>query len=346
MAKAAATWGNLFLVLSLFVLPNCLEPTLPTDTHSLSCKFIAKSPTELEQPWCKGQCLVDGVHFLPYNDYKATPLGDQGKKENAIKECVDLSQKLEDIFEELRKQLLNMEPVADKTRDHHTLQIFIESQYKGEQLVHAVWNFISEQYSFHYYPLNKTWGVTHDKARGTMKQLEINRELAQDLETFSRGDSGRCLKQLLKHWKEMPRSTSRAPDITQLPSTTQLPPTINITQLPPTINITQLPPTTKFQCKEVLISLGLIFLIAIVICIWMSVKRKSQGVRNLQMPMNCSMNCCKPQRKESPMEPSGEFPNQATKMLSQEDEPQDMKRPEEDIKSPGTELQLVVSTGN
>lgn len=30
MAKAAATWGNLFLVLSLFVLPNCLEPTLPT----------------------------------------------------------------------------------------------------------------------------------------------------------------------------------------------------------------------------------------------------------------------------------------------------------------------------
>ncbi|XP_076408923.1 uncharacterized protein LOC143268908 [Peromyscus maniculatus bairdii] len=66
-------------------------------------------------------------------------------------------------------------------------------------------------------------------------------------------------------------------------------------------------------------------MIIAIVCIWMCVKRKSQGVRNLQMPMNCSMNCYKPQRKERPMEPSGEFPNQATKMLSQEDELQDMK---------------------
>lgn len=37
--------------------------------------------------------------------------------------------------------------------------------------------------------------------------------------------------------------------------------------------------------------------------------------------MNRLVNHHKPQREERTLEPNGEFPNQATKMLSQEDEP-------------------------
>ncbi|OBS70488.1 hypothetical protein A6R68_00967 [Neotoma lepida] len=174
------------------------------NTHSLSCNFIVKSRTKFGQPWFERQCSVDGVPFL-HNDTKATALGNQGKEENAIKECVDLSQKLKDIGEELRNQLLNMEPVAVKTRGHHTLQVTTVSQYKQEQLLDTFWNFtIGEQYSCLYYPMNKTCKVIHDKDTGITEKWELNRELVKDLEKFSIGDSSSCLKEFLKHRKEMP----------------------------------------------------------------------------------------------------------------------------------------------
>ncbi|OBS70492.1 hypothetical protein A6R68_00971 [Neotoma lepida] len=215
-----------------------------TDTHSLSCNFIVKARTAPGQPWYEGQCSVDRVPFLQYdNDNKATPLGDLGKEVDATNAWTDLIQSLKDIFEELRKQLLNMEPVTEKTRGHHTLQVTTVSRYKQEQLIDAFWNFtIGEQYSCLFYPMNKTWRVIHDKDRGTMKQWETNRELAQGLRKFSMGDSRHCLTEFLKHWQEIPRPTSRAPDVIQLT------PATGHSHF---IAITEFQRTTKFQCEEV-----------------------------------------------------------------------------------------------
>nr|XP_042118256.1 retinoic acid early-inducible protein 1-epsilon-like [Peromyscus maniculatus bairdii] len=264
MAKAAATWGNLFLVRSLFVLLNCLEPTLPTDTHSLSCNFLVRARTIPEQPWFERRCSVDGVHFLLYDDSNTIPLGEQGKEENAIKKCVDLSPKLEDIFEELRKQLLNMEPVADKTGDHQTLQGTVESHYKQGQLTDASWNFtIGEQCFLYFNPKNKEWRVIHDKDICVKEKWKMNKELAQDLVTFSMGDFGHCLKQFLKYWKEMSRSTSRAPDITQFQSTTQLPPTMDTTQILPNINTTQRTLYIMSQHEKVIIYMAAVIAISV-----------------------------------------------------------------------------------
>ncbi|OBS70486.1 hypothetical protein A6R68_00965 [Neotoma lepida] len=175
-------------------------------THSLSCNFVVKARSTPPQPWCEGQCSVDGMPFLQYdNNNKATPLGDLGKEVDATNTWTELTESLKDIFEELRKQLLNMEPVADKTRYPHTWQVTTVSQYKGEQFVHAFWNFTTgEQSSFYFYPMNKIWGVIHDKDIGTMKQWKSNSELVQGLRKFSMGDSRHCLKEFLNHWKEMP----------------------------------------------------------------------------------------------------------------------------------------------
>ncbi|CAH7313595.1 Ulbp1 [Phodopus roborovskii] len=196
---------------------------LLVDTHSLSSTFIVKARSTPREPWFEGQCSANGVPFLQYdNRNKATPLGDLGKEVDATEAWTHLTQSLKHIFEELRKQVLNMEKATVKTQGHPTLQVTTISQYKGEQFTDALWIFtMSGQYSFHFYPMNGTWGVTHAEDRGAMKQWETNGELAQLLRKFSLGDSGFCLKEFLKHWKEMPRLTSWAPDITQISPATQ-----------------------------------------------------------------------------------------------------------------------------
>ncbi|OBS57004.1 hypothetical protein A6R68_11871, partial [Neotoma lepida] len=178
MELAAATkliYCRLALLLS--VLSVCLCAGLD-DTNDIFCNFTVKARST---PWYEGWCSVNGVPFLKYRDNKATPLGDLGKVVNATKACTDFTQR------------------------HHTWQVTMEFQYKQGQLTDASWNFtIDGEPSFYFNPKNNSWGVIHDKATGIMKQWQTNRELAQDLSTFSMGDSGHCLKELKNHLKEIP----------------------------------------------------------------------------------------------------------------------------------------------
>ncbi|XP_076408919.1 retinoic acid early-inducible protein 1-alpha-like isoform X2 [Peromyscus maniculatus bairdii] len=312
-----------------------------TDTHSLSCNVMVKTHTTPGEPCCEGRCSLDRESFLQYDDNKATPLGDRGKVVHVTQMWTDIVQELEILGHEFRKKLAETKQRMTKIHGHPTLQTIILSQLEQGQIIGTFLQFnISGKYCMLLNTMNMSWTLISLEAGDIMNEWKNDEELNKYLKSLMKNFC-HWLKELLKLPWERPRSTSRAPDITQLP------PTVNITQLLPTINITQLPSTTKFQYKEVLIFIPLgLMIIAIVVCIWMCVKRKSQGVRNLQMPMNCSMNCCKPQRKERPMEPSGEFPNQATKMLSQEDEPQDMKSQKRTSDPLELELQMVVSTGN
>ncbi|XP_028716789.2 UL16-binding protein 1-like [Peromyscus leucopus] len=156
-------------------------------------------------PWLEGWCSVNGVPFLQFQDNKAMPLGDLGKVVNTIKEWTDFTERQNYIAEELRNQILNTEEEADKTMDHHTWQVIMESQYKQGQLSDASWKFIIGGQNFFYFnPVTKRWGAIHDKAIGIMKKWETNTELAMDLARFSKEDSGYYLKEFSKHWKEIP----------------------------------------------------------------------------------------------------------------------------------------------
>ncbi|XP_059128456.1 retinoic acid early-inducible protein 1-epsilon-like [Peromyscus eremicus] len=291
-----------------------------TDTHTLNCNVTVRVRPTSGQPCCEGRCSLDGEPFLQYdNDSKATPLGDLGKLVYATRMWTELERELVSLGHEFRKKLAEIKQRITNFSGHLTLQAFVLSQLEQGQIIATFLKFnISGKYCILLNTMNMSWTLICLEAGYIMNEWKNDEELAKYLETLMKNFC-HWLKELLKLPWERTRSTATAPDITQLPST------VNITQLPSTINITQLPSTTKFQYEKVFIPLGLIFIIPSVICIWMCMERKSQGVRNLQMPMNCSMNCYKPQRRERPMEPSGEFPNQATKMLSQEDEPQDMK---------------------
>ncbi|CAO2628550.1 hypothetical protein LEMLEM_LOCUS20064 [Lemmus lemmus] len=142
-----------------------------------------------------------------------------------------------------------------------------------------------------------------------MNTWKDDEQFIKDLKIISTVDGRDWRKELLEHQKEKPRATSRVTDITQFPDTR---------------NTTQIPSPRQFSNSGIFTIIpALAIIIPFVISIYMYVKRKChpQGDRNLQLPMDCPINCYKPQRQERTMEPNGEFPNQATKMLSQEDEP-------------------------
>lgn len=221
--------------LALCLLPfprlDCQGKPLPSDAHILSCNFTIKSQTKDGEHWCQVQCSVDGVPFYQYNDNKVMDLSNLEKEVNAPKKCADLSPKLKDTGEELRKQLLTMEHEAILTRGRHTLRVTMESQYKQGQHIDTSWKFtIDGQTDFrfnHFSPKINLWEVIHVNSTGIIENWAKNTELAQGLETLAMGDFPHCLKEFLEHWEEMPRSTSRAPDITQLPSDIHFTPTMD-----------------------------------------------------------------------------------------------------------------------
>ncbi|XP_036024781.1 retinoic acid early-inducible protein 1-epsilon-like [Onychomys torridus] len=293
MAKARAPRCNLSRNLSFLVLLSCRGSTLPADTHSLSCNVIVKTHTTPPQPWCEGQCSVDGEPFLQYdNDNKATPLGDLGKAAHASQVWKDFIQGLEYLGQELRKMLADTNLGTTKIRGHPTLQTVMLSQLEQGQIVGASLLFnISGKYSFTLNTMNMSWIPISLEAGGIMNKWTDDEELTKCLK-ISMATLSHWLKEFLKLLMERTRSTSMAPDITQLQSTTQL------------------LSSTKFQYEEVFIPLGLIsILIAFVFCIYMYVKRKSQGEarRSHWIPWNWSYRWLEIQgteRRSSPRVPS------------------------------------------
>ncbi|XP_075805582.1 retinoic acid early-inducible protein 1-alpha-like [Microtus pennsylvanicus] len=318
MAKALTSVHSNSQHLCLWLLLICLVTTVLADAHSLTCDVIVKASTTPGQSWCEGQCSVDGEPFLQYdNDNKATPLVDLRNATNGTQVWTDMTQKLEYLWKELRKMLANTKKEITKISGQPTLQATMLSQYEQEQIVDASWRFnISGKYSFILNTMNMNWTLIDHEAGGIMNKWKEDKQLIKDLKTISTADCSYWLKELLKHQKEKPRPTSRTPDITQFPFTSQ------------------------FRSKEesavrvrVIPIIVLAVFVCICICIYMKRKFHPQRNRNLQLPTNCPINCHKPQRKERPMEPNGEFPNQETKMLSQEDE---TKTPENGTGSSGT----------
>ncbi|KAL6087048.1 hypothetical protein STEG23_030576, partial [Scotinomys teguina] len=86
-------------------------PVSRKDAHSLNCNILVRAP----QPWCEGQCSLDGEPFLQYDcDNKATPMGDLGKAARATQMGTDFVQELESLGQELKKILANTKLVKTK----------------------------------------------------------------------------------------------------------------------------------------------------------------------------------------------------------------------------------------
>ncbi|XP_036024587.1 retinoic acid early-inducible protein 1-epsilon-like [Onychomys torridus] len=172
-----------FLESELFVLLSCRGSTLPADTHSLSCNVIVKTHTTPPQPWCEGQCSVDGESFLQYdNDNKATPLGDLGKAAHASQVWKDFIQGLEFLGQELRKMLADTNLGPTKIQGHPTLQTIMLSQLEQGQIVGASLLFnISGKYSFTLNTMNMSWTPISLEPGGIMNKWTDDEELTKCL---------------------------------------------------------------------------------------------------------------------------------------------------------------------
>ncbi|XP_052025926.1 retinoic acid early-inducible protein 1-beta-like [Apodemus sylvaticus] len=215
---------------------------------------------------------------------------------NATKVRSCLTEHLENLCQELRNKV-------EKSLGYPTLQATMLSQHSYGQLLSACWLFnINEKYFFTLDTVTMSWRPTNAVSGDIMNKWKGDKDLMKHL-NFSIAEGSQKLNEFFKQHKEKPRSTPRSPDITQVTSPTQLPPTGHV------------------PYKEVYITVGLI--IFFIICIYQCVRRKccTQGDRNLQLLRACCIDCHKPQRKDGPKETRGEVPNQTTKMLSQEEEP-------------------------
>ncbi|XP_052607529.1 retinoic acid early-inducible protein 1-alpha-like [Peromyscus californicus insignis] len=259
MAKAAATGRNLSLVLFLILSLSCLGSSQPNDTHSLSCNITVRVRPTPGQPCYEAQCSLDGESFLRYdNDNKATPLGDLGKAIHDTQVWTDLIQRLEYLGQELRKKLADTKQETTDPSGHPTLQAIVHSKYKQGHIIGASWRFnVSGKYFFILNTMNMSLTPISLEARGIMNDEQFIR----DLKVISTADSSHWLKELLKHQKEKPRPTSRAPGI----------------YLPPIIDATPHPSTRQFPNNKESIIIAVvisIIIILIVILICMFVKRK------------------------------------------------------------------------
>lgn len=214
MAKATATGRNRSLLLCLSCV-LCQGSSVQPHTHSLTCDVIINARTTPGQSWCEGQCSVDGEPLFQYNDSKFIPLGDLGNSANGTQVWKDMTQKLEYLWQELRKMLANTKHKMTKTSGQPILQATMLSQYEHGQSVGASWGFnISGKY-FTFNTVNMNWILIDHEAGGITNTWKDDEQLIKDLKIISTADCGHWLKELLKHLKEKPTSPTAAPDVVQ-----------------------------------------------------------------------------------------------------------------------------------
>ncbi|XP_076782915.1 retinoic acid early-inducible protein 1-delta-like [Arvicanthis niloticus] len=237
------------------------------DTHFLCCNLVIKAKSLLNE----GQCSVDGIIFLHFNDTKKiTPLCNQWKMANATKLCTCLTQWLEELFQELRNKVN-----TPKASGYPILQATMVSNHSQGQTSGASWRFnISGNYSFIFNSMTMNWTLINPVPGDIMKKWKDDVNLMKYL-SFSIPECSEELNAVrnLKQHKEKPRSTPRVPDSKQLTSTTQLPPTSHF-------------PYEKMEI--IILPVGIAISIAFTILICIYVKRKcclQGGQRRASEPM-------------------------------------------------------------
>ncbi|XP_052025150.1 retinoic acid early-inducible protein 1-beta-like [Apodemus sylvaticus] len=162
-----------------------------------------------------------------------------------VRSC--LTEHLENLCQELRNKV-------EKSLGYPTLQATVLSQHSQGQILSACWQFnISGKYFFTLDTVTMSWRPTNAVSGDIMNKWKGDEDLMKHL-TFSIAECSQKLNEFFKQHKEKPGSTTRSPDITQVTSPTQL------------------PPTGHTPYKEVFIPVGLI--IFFIICIYRYVKRK------------------------------------------------------------------------
>uniref|UniRef100_A0A8C9Q2U5 MHC class I-like antigen recognition-like domain-containing protein n=1 Tax=Spermophilus dauricus TaxID=99837 RepID=A0A8C9Q2U5_SPEDA len=176
-------------------------------THSLCLDFTVKPQSRPGESWCEVQGSVDKTAFLQYDSEsnKIKPLGHLGREVNATKTWTQLTEMLRELGKELRTILLDINLEQKMARGHLTLQAKMSCQLEGNNDLGSFWNFsIDGQPSLCFNVMPMEWTVINTRARGIKEKWENDRELTERLRKVSMGDCNHWLRELLKHWKEMP----------------------------------------------------------------------------------------------------------------------------------------------
>ncbi|KAM4817344.1 retinoic acid early transcript 1E-like [Urocitellus parryii] len=198
--------GLFSVTLALLLGPNCFWAA-PTGTHSLCLDFTVKSQSRPGESWCEVQGSVDKTAFLQYDSEsnKIKPLGHLGREVNATKTWTQLNEMLKELGQDLRMILLDMDLEKKMARGHLTLQAKMSCQLEGNNDLGSFWNFsIDGQPYLCFNVMHMEWTVINPRARGIKEKWENDKEMIERLRKVSMGDCNHWLRELLKHWKEMP----------------------------------------------------------------------------------------------------------------------------------------------
>lgn len=219
MAKAAVTKRHHFMIQKLLILLSYGYTNGLDDAHSLRCNLTIKAPTPADEVKCfVGEILI--LHLSNIN--KTMTSGDPGKMANATGKC--LTQPLNDLCQELRDKVSNTKVDTHKTNGYPHLQVTMIYPQSQGQTPSATWEFnISDSYFFTFYTENMSWRSANDESGVIMNKWKDDGDLVQQLKYFI-PQCRQKIDEFLKQSKEKPRSTSRSPSITQLTSTSPLPP--------------------------------------------------------------------------------------------------------------------------
>uniref|UniRef100_A0A8C9Q0H7 MHC class I-like antigen recognition-like domain-containing protein n=1 Tax=Spermophilus dauricus TaxID=99837 RepID=A0A8C9Q0H7_SPEDA len=198
---------SIFCYVSSLILLLLVEAWKTLGTHSLCLDFTVKPQSRPGESWCEVQGSVDKTAFLQYDceSNKIKPLGHLGWEVNAIKTWTQLNEMLKELGQDLRMILLDMDLEKKMARGPLTLQAKMSCQLEGNNDLGSFWNFsIDGQPSLCFNVMHMEWTVINPRARGIKEKWENDKELTECLRKVSMGDCNHWLRELLKHWKEMP----------------------------------------------------------------------------------------------------------------------------------------------
>lgn len=225
MAKAAVTKRHHFMIQKLLILLSYGYTNGLDDAHSLRCNLTIKDPTPADPLWYEAKCLVDEILILHLSNINKTMTsGDPGETANATEVGECLTQPLKDLCQKLRNKVSNTKVDTHKTNGYPHLQVTMIYLQSQGQIPSATWEFnISDSYFFTFYTENMSWRSANDESGVIMNKWKDDGEFVKRLK-FLIPECRQEVDEFLKQPKEKPRSTSRSPSITQLTSTSPLPP--------------------------------------------------------------------------------------------------------------------------
>ncbi|XP_045862432.1 UL-16 binding protein 5-like [Meles meles] len=181
-----------------------------TNTLLLSYNFSITSQARPGQPWCEIQGQVNGNEFLYYacGSKWVIPVGPWGMKLKDTAFWDTQMETLEDLGEELRKKLLDINAEIFTKRDSLIMQGRLMCERGADGHTRGSWQFVfNDQLTYIFDPENRKWIEVPPGGQQVKDMLDGDRELTELLMKIANGDCKGWLQKVQEHSNEMQETT-------------------------------------------------------------------------------------------------------------------------------------------